>query len=106
MNDPKDTRWEYTYHGRLANYGSWQEDGKRVGPFNVDQIENVIAKLVKQPFTRQAQMITWMPNIDMECYDPPASNPSGTGSSKTTTARNGSTATSGSAATTHGARAS
>jgi thymidylate synthase len=71
MNDPKDTRWEYTYHGRLANYGSWQESGKRVGPFNVDQIENVIAKLVKQPFTRQAQMITWMPNIDLDCYDPP-----------------------------------
>ena len=71
MNDPKDTRWEYTYHGRLANYGSWQESGKRVGPFNVDQIENVIAKLAKQPFTRQAQMITWMPNIDLDCYDPP-----------------------------------
>jgi thymidylate synthase len=27
--------------------------------------------LVKQPFTRQAQMITWMPNLDAECYDPP-----------------------------------
>jgi thymidylate synthase len=24
-----------------------------------------------QPFTRQAQMITWMPNIDLACYDPP-----------------------------------
>ena len=31
----------------------------------------MIAKLVKQPFTRQAQMITWMPNIDLDCYDPP-----------------------------------
>lgn len=75
MNDPKDTRWEYTYHGRLAAYGTWQEsrEGKpvRVGGFNVNQIEAVIAKLVKQPFTRQAQMITWMPNIDLECYDPP-----------------------------------
>lgn len=75
MNDPKDTRWEYTYHGRLAGYGTWQEsrDGKpvRVGPFNVNQIEAVIAKLAKQPFTRQAQMITWMPNIDLDCYDPP-----------------------------------
>jgi len=75
MNDPSDTRWEYTYHGRLAAYGSWQEarDGTptRVGPFTVDQIEAVIAKLVKQPFTRQAQMITWMPNIDLDCYDPP-----------------------------------
>jgi thymidylate synthase len=75
MNDPNDTRWEYTYHGRLAAYGSWQEscDGKstRAGGFSVDQIEAVIAKLVKQPFTRQAQMITWMPNIDLDCYDPP-----------------------------------
>ncbi len=75
MNDPKDTRWEYTYHGRLAGYGTWQEsrDGKpaRVGAFDINQVEAVIAKLVKQPFTRQAQMITWMPNIDLDCYDPP-----------------------------------
>ena len=75
MNDPKDTRWEYTYHGRLKSYGRWNEihDGHSApaGPFNVDQIEGVIRKLVDQPFTRQAQMITWMPNIDLECYDPP-----------------------------------
>jgi len=71
MDDPTDTRWEYTYHGRLARYGTWQESGKRVGPFCVNQIEAVIAKLAKQPFTRQAQMITWMPNLDLDCYDPP-----------------------------------
>lgn len=75
INDPADTRWEYTYHGRLAAYGAWQElhDGKstRTGGFTIDQIEAVIAKLVAQPFTRQAQMITWMPNLDLECYDPP-----------------------------------
>ena len=75
MNDPKDTRWEYTYHQRLAAYGAWQElrDGKaaKAGPFSVDQVENVVKKLSEQPFTRQAQMITWMPNIDSECYDPP-----------------------------------
>ena len=75
INDPADTRWEYTYHGRLAAYGSWQElhDGKstRAGGFTIDQIEAVIAKLVAQPFTRQAQMITWMPNLDLDCYDPP-----------------------------------
>ena len=74
-SDPTDTRWEYTYHGRLAAYGSWQElhDGKstRAGGFTIDQIEAVIAKLVAQPFTRQAQMITWMPNLDLDCYDPP-----------------------------------
>ena len=78
MNDPGDTRWEYTYHGRLADYGSWKElsdladkDSSHIAGFRVDQIEAVIAKLVDQPFTRQAQMITWMPNIDTKVYDPP-----------------------------------
>jgi thymidylate synthase len=79
MNDPDDTRWEYTYHGRLAAYGVWKENGigageaqsRVTGPFRVDQIERIIEKLVKQPFTRQAQMITWMPNLDLECFDPP-----------------------------------
>lgn len=75
MNDPADTRWEYTYHSRLKRYGIWKElhNGESVeaGPFKVDQIETVINKLSAQPFTRQAQMITWMPNIDNDCYDPP-----------------------------------
>lgn len=75
LNDPSDTRWEYTYHGRLQNYGQWQEkqgnQSVAAGPFAVDQIEGVIRKLVQQPFTRQAQMITWMPNVDLDCYDPP-----------------------------------
>lgn len=75
MNDPEDTRWEYTYHGRLAKYGSWQEKDEngesQVIGFSIDQVEGVIAKLVAQPFTRQAQMITWMPNVDLEVYDPP-----------------------------------
>jgi thymidylate synthase len=75
MNDPADTRWEYTYHGRLAAYGAWCEKRgearERVGPFCIDQVEGVIAKLARQPFTRQAQMITWMPSLDLDCYDPP-----------------------------------
>jgi len=75
MNVPGDTRWEYTYHGRMQNYGVWKElvdgESREVGPFKVDQVQSVIDKLSKQPFTRQAQMITWMPNIDLECYDPP-----------------------------------
>jgi len=78
MNDPNDTRWEYTYHGRLQRYGSWKElvtensrqVRKDVG-FQVDQIKHVISKLSEQPFTRQAQMITWMPNVDLSVYDPP-----------------------------------
>jgi thymidylate synthase len=75
MNDPADTRWEYTYHGRLARYGQWREkrdgESREVGPIDVNQVEYVINKLVQQPFTRQAQMITWMPNLDTDCYDPP-----------------------------------
>jgi thymidylate synthase len=75
INDPEDTRWEYTYHGRLAEYGRWRErvDERSVetGAFCVDQIEKVVEKLVAQPYTRQAQMITWMPNLDFDCYDPP-----------------------------------
>jgi len=75
MNDAEDTRWEYTYHGRLSKYGSWQEkdeDGnsQTIG-FTIDQVTGVINKLVAQPFTRQAQMITWMPNVDLEVYDSP-----------------------------------
>jgi len=75
MNDPDDTRWEYTYHGRLKKYGIWMEKNgngsTENGPFKIDQIESVIRKLSAQPFTRQAQMITWMPNLDTDCYDPP-----------------------------------
>jgi thymidylate synthase len=75
MNDINDTRWEYTYHGRLEKYGIWKElaEGSSVekGPFKINQIESVVEKLSEQPFTRQAQMITWMPNVDTGCYDPP-----------------------------------
>jgi len=78
MNDPDDTRWEYTYHGRLQRYGSWKERVEENGSmlrkdvgFQVDQVEHVIQKLVDQPYTRQAQMITWMPNHDLHVYDPP-----------------------------------
>ena len=75
INDPKDTRWEYTYHGRLVAYGAWRELANGVsaeaGFFKINQIEKVIEKLASQPFTRQAQMITWMPNLDFDCYDPP-----------------------------------
>jgi len=75
MNDAADTRWEYTYHGRLAAYGVWRErkDGRRVraGPFEIDQVERVVAKLAERPHTRRAQMITWMPNLDLDCDDAP-----------------------------------
>jgi thymidylate synthase len=75
INDPSDTRWEYTYHGRLAGYGTWKNKYNGYSevwmgtPFN--QVEAVVAKLAAEPFTRQAQMITWMPKLDLKCYDPP-----------------------------------
>jgi thymidylate synthase len=75
INDPNDTRWEYTYHGRLAAYGAWKElaaeKSNQAGFFSINQIEVVIDKLAQQPYTRQAQMITWMPNLDINCFDPP-----------------------------------
>jgi thymidylate synthase len=75
MNDPQDTRWEYTYHGRLSAWGAWRElSGGRqaaAGAYRVDQIRQVVDKLAAQPYSRQAQMITWMPNLDYDCYDPP-----------------------------------
>jgi thymidylate synthase len=86
MDDADDTRWEYTYHQRLARYGTWKQrdkpfilgtvkphkfDDGYTGFFNVNQIDAVIRNLENQPFTRQAQMITWMPNMDTDCYDPP-----------------------------------
>ena len=75
INDPNDTRWEYTYHGRIAAYGAWKElvgnNSQQAGFFCINQIESVINKLAEQPYTRQAQMITWMPNLDINCFDPP-----------------------------------
>jgi thymidylate synthase len=73
-NDEHDTRWEYTYSGRLRHWGrikykssdtliSWLGE-------NIDQIKIVVNKLINQPFTRQAQMITWDPRFDTNCYDP------------------------------------
>ena len=59
----------------MSAWGAWQElaggGSVRAGAFRIDQIEQVVAKLAAQPHTRQAQMITWMPNLDYDCYDPP-----------------------------------
>ncbi len=107
--DPSDTRWQYTYHGRLFNYEvplsefdralfclSKEEkqnffehetshflldhsyvkliekkiQGKKQSFVRINQIEYVIEKLVAQPFTRQAQAITWQPYMDTDIYDP------------------------------------
>ena len=60
MNDPQDTRWEYTYHGRLARYGTWQEQqaGKsvRVGPFKYRHS----AVIYRQDFEAKERMVTFI----------------------------------------------
>ena len=107
--DPSDTRWQYTYHGRLFNYevplseydrvlcclskeekkkfhkhetshflldhpyvklSEKEIGGKKQSFVRINQIEYVIDKLVQQPFTRQAQAITWQPYMDTDIYDP------------------------------------
>lgn len=63
-NDPKDDRWEYTYHQRLFKYEVPGVKGK------IDQLARCVEKLAKTPFTRRAQAITWQPWVDLDCYDP------------------------------------
>ncbi|HBC86679.1 MAG TPA: hypothetical protein DCZ94_06985 [Lentisphaeria bacterium] len=63
-NDPKDTRWEYTYNERLFAY-------KVPGSNDIyDQIEMVARKLADTPYSRRAQAITWKVWEDNSCYDP------------------------------------
>jgi thymidylate synthase len=62
-DDPKDTRWEYTYHQRLFKY---EVPSLR----SYDQIELLCQKLAKAPHTRRAQAITWKVWEDNDCYDP------------------------------------
>ncbi len=84
MNDPDDKRWEYTYHQRFADWGTWYVKGMNgarmkvnyaedsgIGVDGVNQIKIVVDKLIEQPSTRQAQMITWMPFMDTDIFDPP-----------------------------------
>jgi thymidylate synthase len=74
MFDPLDTRWEYTYHGRLASYGGVNMCGRDTSVLSggpIDQVGWAIGKLSSSPYTRQAQIITWVPALDMQCYDPP-----------------------------------
>jgi len=85
-NDTKDTRWEYTYNQRFSDWGTWyiktrypigqtpkrlKINYKGIPGDGVNQIDAVINKLIEKPYTRQAQMITWIPFMDNYIYDPP-----------------------------------
>lgn len=60
---PEEGKWTYTYHERLANY---KIEGKAI-----NQIDYIIKKLSKTPYSRRAQGITWNPGIDPVTDDPP-----------------------------------
>lgn len=61
--ESKDTRWTYTYHGRLFEY--------RIEDKVVNQINTMIDKLSHTGHTRRAQAITWNPKLDPPTDDPP-----------------------------------
>ncbi|MEM0282455.1 MAG: thymidylate synthase, partial [Desulfurococcaceae archaeon] len=54
----------YTYHERLFNY-------RLPNDVIINQIDEVIKKLKKAPYTRRAQAITWQPWKDLEAEHPP-----------------------------------
>ena len=64
LDDPDDTRWEYTYHQRLCKYAVPGIEGW------FDQIELLAKKLAQTPHSRRAQAITWKVWEDLSCYDP------------------------------------
>ncbi len=55
--------WSYSYHDRLFNYKT------TVG--NLDQIAASIGNLADCVYTRRAQSITWIPEIDAKHHEPP-----------------------------------
>lgn len=60
---PEEGKWTYTYHQRLFQYDA--------GNTAVDQITRLVEKLLRVPFSRRAQAITWNPQIDPPTDDPP-----------------------------------
>lgn len=60
---PEEGKWTYTYHERLFNY---EIEGERI-----DQVNYIIEKLSKVPYSRRAQGITWNVKKDPPTDDPP-----------------------------------
>jgi len=62
------TKWQYTYHKRFTEYFV---DHSVSLPENINQIELLIEKLVRNPYSRRAQAITWFVKDDNFLDDPP-----------------------------------
>lgn len=71
---PEDGKWTYTYHARMFNYKVVNDLSSSTidSPFpSVDQIEYLIKKLSKNPHSRRAQAVIWMPTADPATDDCP-----------------------------------
>ncbi|MHA1793499.1 MAG: thymidylate synthase [Promethearchaeota archaeon] len=76
--------YPYTYHDRLFNYKPMNLEDKEylkgvsdelfkstITLPSINQVEELIEKLKKSPYTRRAQAITWRPHSDIFRDDPP-----------------------------------
>lgn len=61
--NPAEGKWTYTYHKRFFDFEMKNE--------KIDQINYIIEKLSKVPYSRRAQAITWNPLLDPLTDDPP-----------------------------------
>ena len=64
IHDDMIERYEYTYHERLFSY-------RLPNGLTINQIEYIIQKLKKVPYSRRAQAITWQPWKDIKSEHPP-----------------------------------
>ena len=67
--NPKAGKWTYTYHERLFNYNPSCDllavDMGHMMPKGINQIDNVIKELKRNPTSKAAQATTWIPMADI-----------------------------------------
>ena len=61
--NPEEGKWTYTYHKRFFDFEISNE--------RINQINYIIEKLSKSPYSRRAQAITWNPLLDPPTHDCP-----------------------------------
>ncbi len=62
---PKEGKWSYTYHERLANYTGLGQQR------SIDQLDYIVEALVETPYSRRAQAVLWKPWEDAGTEHPP-----------------------------------
>jgi thymidylate synthase len=61
--NPQEGKWTYTYHKRIFDY--------EIENKSINQMDIIIRRLAKIPYSRRAQAITWNVKLDAETDDPP-----------------------------------